>query len=114
MASKRQLQVAELIKRNFGIVLQDQGTYIYGEAFVTVTQVHVTPDLSMSKIYVSVYNTADKEAVLQLLKHHLHPLKQELSRRIRKHVRRIPDISFFLDDTLDEMYRLNELFDGLE
>ncbi len=56
--SKRQLQVAETIKRNFGIVLQQEGSYIYGsEVLVTVTSVKLTPDFSQAKIYLSVYNT---------------------------------------------------------
>jgi len=113
MASKRQLQVAELIKRNFGIVLQQEGSYIYQGAFVTVTQVQTTPDLSLCKIYLSIYNTPDKEKVLMAIEENLHPLKQELVRRIRKHVRRIPDIAVYMDDTLDEMYKLNQLFDQI-
>lgn len=114
MASKRQLQIAELIKRNFGHVLNQQGSYIYGQAFVTVTQVQTTPDLSMAKIYLSVYNVDNKDDVLIKIEKHTHSLKQELAYRIRKHVRRIPEISFFLDDTLDEMYKLNNIFDHIK
>ena len=114
MESKRQLQVAELIKRNFSIVLRDEGSYIYGaEPLVTVTQVKMTPDFNLAKIYLSVYNTDHKDGVLLVLEEHTTRLKQLLTARIRRHVRRIPDIAFFLDDTLDEMYRLNELFNRL-
>ncbi|MCB0553510.1 MAG: 30S ribosome-binding factor RbfA [Phaeodactylibacter sp.] len=114
MESKRQLQVAELIKRNFSIVLQNEGSYIYGaEPLVTVTQVKITPDFNLAKIYLSIYNTEHKQGVLLELDEHLTRLKQSLMARIRKHVRRMPDIAFFLDDTLDEMYRLNELFNRL-
>ena len=114
MASKRQEQVAELIKRNFGVVLQQEGSYIYGDAFVTVTQVQVTPDLSEAKLYISVFNTEDKEAVLQMMTNGTKKLKQSLAHRIKRHVRRIPEISIFLDDTLDEMEKLNEIFDSLD
>lgn len=114
MESKRQLQVAELIKRNFGIVLQQEGMYIYGEAFVTVTSVRITPDLSLAKIYLSVFNTENKQEVILMMRKHMHSLKQALVTRIRKHVRRIPELSFYEDETLDEMYRLNALFDGLK
>jgi ribosome-binding factor A len=114
MASKRQEQVAELIKRNFGIVLQQEGSYIYGGAFVTVTQVQVTPDLSEAKLYISVFNSENKEDVLQMMVKGTKKLKQSLAHRIKRHVRRIPDISIFLDDTLDEMHKLNEIFDNLD
>ena len=114
MESKRQLQVAEIIRRNIGIVLQQEGSYIYGnEALVTVTNVKTTPDLSQAKIYLSVYNIEDKQSVIMLLQQQQHMIKQNLVHRIKKHVRRIPQLEFYLDDTLDEMYKLNELFDDL-
>ncbi|MFK7978716.1 MAG: 30S ribosome-binding factor RbfA [Saprospiraceae bacterium] len=113
--SKRQLQVAETIKRNFGVVLQQEGSYIYGsQVLVTVTSVKLTPDFSQAKIYLSVYNTENKQAVILQMEEEYHRLKQALSTRIRKHVRRIPEFQVFLDDTLDEMYRLNALFNKLD
>jgi ribosome-binding factor A len=115
MESKRQLQVAETIKRNFGIVLQQEGSYIYGdEALVTVTNVSISPDLSYAKIYLSVYNIEDKHSIILLLEKNHHLLKQSLVNRIKRHIRRIPTLEFYLDDTLDEMYRLNELFEKLK
>ena len=115
MESKRQKQVAEIIKRNFGIVLQQEGGYIYGtEVLVTVTGVKMSPDFSISKIYLSVYNTENKQGVIMAMEAEMHRLRQSLVTRIRKHVRRIPHVQFYLDDTLDEMYRLNNLFNRLE
>ncbi len=114
METVRQKQVAELIKRNFSIVLQQEGTYIYGsEALVTVTNVKMTPDFSLAKIYISVYNTENKQEVILELEENMIRLRQSLAHRIKKQVRRIPEVAFFMDDTLDEMYRLNELFDRL-
>ncbi len=114
MESKRQRQVSELIKRNFGIVLQQEGGYVYGtDVLVTVTSVKMTPDFSLAKIYVSVYNTENKQEVILEMEENIIRLKQALTTRVKKHMRRIPDISFFLDDTLDEMYRLRQLFDRL-
>lgn len=114
METKRQLQVAELIKRNFSMVLQQEGSYIYGSApLVTVTNVKITPDFNTAKIYLSVYNTENKQAVILTMEDSYSRLHQALIRRIRKHMRRMPELSFFLDDTLDEMYRLNALFDRL-
>ncbi len=114
MEKKRQKQFSEVIKRNFGLVLFDLGRNIYDDALVTVTNVKTSPDFGQSRIYVSVYNTEDKMAVIKLLERNTHILKAELARRIRKHVRRIPQISIYLDETLDEMYRLNALFADLK
>lgn len=114
MESKRQKQVAELIKRNFGLILQQEGSYIYGsEALVTITSVKVTPDFGLAKIYLSVYNRENKQAVILEMEDQIHRLRQSLANRIKRQVRRIPNIAFYLDDTLDEMYRLNSLFDKL-
>ena len=113
MESKRQKQTAEVIRRNFGIVLQQEGPYIYGNAMVTVTNVYVSPDMSMSKIYLSVYNAEDKESIIDQIRAKDKILKKHLAARIKNHVRRIPALSFFNDDTLDEMYKLNSLFDKL-
>jgi len=96
-----------------GMVFFQEGPYIYQEALVTVTNVQVTPDMGQSKIYLSVYNTEDKNAVIELIEQQTHRLRQMLAHRIKKHVRRIPTIHFFIDETLDEMYRLNALFDNI-
>ncbi len=114
MESKRQLQVAEMAKRHFSIVMMEEGTYIYGSGImVTVTSVKMTPDLSMAKIYLSVFNTDNKQAVMLQLEDELRRLHQGLAVRLRKHLRRMPEISLFLDDTLDEMYRIDSMFDQL-
>jgi ribosome-binding factor A len=115
MESKRQLQVGELIRRNMSVVLQAEGPYIFDqEALVTVTNVRMSPDLSLAKIYLSVYNVDDKNSIIMMCDQHHHGLKQSLVHRIRKHVRRIPNIEFYLDDTLDEMERIDSLFDKLK
>lgn len=113
MASKRQLQVAELIKRNFGHILQQEGSYIYGSALVTVTKVQATPDLSLAKIYLSIYNVEDKEGVVDAINRNIHDLRHQLAYRVKKHVRRVPKISVYRDETLDEMYKLNQIFDKI-
>ena len=113
MASIRLQQVQETIKRAFSVVLQQEGKNIYGNAFVTVTKIEVSPDLSTAKIYVSVYNTENKQAVILQMEDNYYPLKQALSTRLRRHIRRIPEFQIFLDDTLDEMQKLNSIFDKL-
>ncbi len=112
--SKRQRQVSELIRRNLSMVLQQEGSYIYEDALVTVTNIVVTPDLLLAKCYLSVYNTENKQAVILLLDENKRRVQQELSQRIRKQIRRVPQIDFYLDDTLDEMFRVNNLFNKLE
>ena len=115
MASVRQSQVASTVKRHFSVVLQQEGIYIYGpEPLVTVTNVTVTPDISEAKVYLSVFNVEDKQTVLLEIEENMARLRQLFSQRIRKQVRRVPNVKVYMDDTLDEMYRLNQIFDQLE
>ncbi|MBK8656083.1 MAG: 30S ribosome-binding factor RbfA [Haliscomenobacter sp.] len=114
METIKQKQIGELVKRHFSQVLQEEGGYVYGPApLVTVTAVKVSPDLGQAKIYLSVYNTENKQAVILEMEEEKNRLKQSLASRLRKQVRRIPDVQFFLDDTLDEMFRLRDLFQRL-
>ncbi len=114
MDSKRQLQVASVIKREFSMVLQNEGPNIYGvKPLITVTNVKISPDFGIARIYLSVFNTEDKQSVILMLETELKRLRQSLGARIRKKVRKIPYLELYLDDTLDEMYRLNALFDKL-
>ena len=115
MESVRQKQAAEMVKRHFSTLLQQEGSYIYGDqVLVTVTNVKMTPDFGLAKIYLSIYNTENKQEVMLELEENIVRLRQGLAARVRKHIRRIPDIALYIDDTLDEVYRLNEVFDRLE
>ncbi len=115
METKRQKQVSELVRRHFSLMLQQEGSNIYGsQILVTVTNVVMSPDLRQAKIYLSIYNTENKQAVILKMENDYHQLKQAFHHRMRKHLRNMPDFDVYLDDTLDEMYRLNELFNGLE
>lgn len=112
--SKRMLQVAEVVKRNMSMVLMQEGTNIYGnEPMVSVTNVVMSADMGIAKVYLSIYNTENKQEVMLLLEGEIHRLRQSLAYRIKKHVRRIPRVDLYIDETIDEMEKLNKLFDKL-
>ncbi|MEO0776619.1 MAG: 30S ribosome-binding factor RbfA [Bacteroidota bacterium] len=115
METKRQRQVAEQVKRHFGMMLQQEGSLIYGsQVLVTVTNVVMSPDLRLAKVYLSVYNTDNKQAIILMLQEEHQQLRGALYHRLRRHVRFFPEFDLYLDDTLDEMYRLNQIFNSLE
>ena len=110
MESIRQKQVGELLRRYFSMILTEEGSYLYGrDKLVTVTAVKMTPDLLIAKIYISVYGTENKQEVILVLEDNHHRLRQALAAKIGRQMRRMPDIEFFLDDTIDEMYRVDAL-----
>ncbi len=111
--SKRQQQVGSIIKRHFSTVLMNEGPNIYKNVLVTVTNVVMSSDLGLAKIYLSIFGTENKQEIILELEQNIVLLRQQLARRIKSHVRRIPDIDVYLDETLDEMYRLRGVFGQL-
>lgn len=110
MESIRQKQVGELLRRYFGMILTEEGSMIYGrDKLVTVTGVKMTPDLLIAKVYISVYGTENKQEVILELEENYPRLRQALAAKIGKQMRRMPALEFFLDDTVDEMYRVEAL-----
>ncbi len=110
MESKRQQQIGKLVQQAMSEVFQVYGPEYYGRAFVTISGVRVTPDLLIARTYLSVYNVEDKEAVVKEMKNHTAAIRNRVGRKIRNKVRRIPELEFFLDDTLDSVFRLDDMF----
>ncbi len=115
MESIRQRQIAELIRRQFSMVLTAEGRYIYGsQALVTVTHVIMSPDLGLAKIYLSIFNIEPKQEVLLALEQNYARLKQELHARLKKQIRSMPEMRFYQDETVDEVYKVEALFKKYE
>ncbi|MEP6646931.1 MAG: 30S ribosome-binding factor RbfA [Saprospiraceae bacterium] len=113
METKRQKQINELIRRQFSMVLMDEGIYIFGKAMVTVTRVVVSPDLQSAKIYLSVFNADDKLEVMSGMQENNHRLRLALSAKVGKQIRRIPELNFYLDETLDEFFHMDKILSDL-
>src|SRR5688572_6998711 len=110
METKRQKQIGELLRRQLSMVLMDEGPYIFEKALVTVTRVNISPDLQNAKVYLSVFNTENKQEVMLSLEENLHRLRFALANKVGKQLRRIPELQFFLDESLDEYFKMNQLF----
>ncbi|MEO6904115.1 MAG: 30S ribosome-binding factor RbfA [Bacteroidia bacterium] len=109
MDSTRQLKVSRLIQKELGEIFQRETRLLFGNALITVTQVRVSPDLSIAKVYVSLFNTPDNAALLKLIQEHTKEIRTKLAVRIKKQVRIIPNLVFFHDDSLDYALRIDEL-----
>ena len=113
MASIRQQQVASIIKQSISDIFIRKGRDFYGHAFVTLTQVRVTPDLLIARIYISVFNIKEKQDVVDMINENGWAVRNLLGKKIRHKVRRIPELEFYLDDTLDDVYKMEKIFDKL-
>jgi ribosome-binding factor A len=115
MKGIRQKQIAELVRRNLSNQLLAEGPYIYGrEVLVTLTHVLMTPDLLIAKVYLSIWNTENKQEILLQIEEAMPRIKQAFAASLGKQLRRTPELEFFLDDTVDEMYRVNELLNKVQ
>lgn len=113
--SKKQLQISALIQKEFSTVLQQEGSFIYDpSALVTVTRVRMSHDLGIAYIYLSVFNVDYKQGVIKDLWDNLSRLRGALGKRIGSQMRRVPALKFFIDDVVDEMQRVEALFQRLE
>ena len=110
MDSRRQLKIASLIKEAFTEILARDGKSISGKAFVTVTNVTVTSDLTLTRFYLSIFGVENPDEVVQKFREHKTEIKRHLGEKLRHHLRRIPEIEFFRDETLDNAYRIEEVF----
>ena len=110
METKRQKQIGELLRRSLSMVLMEEGPYIFEGAFVTITSVKVSPDLQNAKVYLSIFNTENKQEVMLGIYENTFRLRHSLAAKVGKQIRRIPELQFFLDESLDEVFKMDQLF----
>src|SRR5206468_5976142 len=86
------------------------GLSIIEGAMVSISSVKITPDLLEARIYLSIFNAADKKSMLKKIEEKSWEVKKELASRVKHQLRRIPELKFFLDDTLDQVFKMEQLF----
>jgi ribosome-binding factor A len=111
---KRQKQVGGLIQEEINTIFQRLGLAFVNGGMVSVSSVKITPDLLEARIYLSIYNAADKTEVLKKIEDRQWEIKKELAASVKHQLRRMPELKFFLDDTLDHVFRMEELFDKIK
>ena len=107
--STRQLKVAKEIQKVMAEVIRSKGMAAFGGALVSVSGVKISPDLSVAKIYVSVFPSDKAEAVMGVLEENARALRGELGSKVAKQLRIVPEISFFLDSSLDYIEHIEKL-----
>ena len=108
-ASTRQLKVAREIQRDLSEIIRSRGMAAFGGAMVTVSEVRISPDLSIAKAFVSIFPSDRAPQVMQMLEDEKRTLRGELGRRVASQLRIVPEIDFHLDTTLDYAEHIEEL-----
>ena len=106
-ASTRQLKVAREIQKDLAEIIRGKGMAVFGG--VTVSEVRVSPDLSLAKTYVSIFPSAKAEEVMKTLNDNIKVLRGELGHLVAKQLRIVPEIVFYLDTSLDYAEHIDEL-----
>ncbi|MBS1607502.1 MAG: 30S ribosome-binding factor RbfA [Bacteroidetes bacterium] len=107
---KRQKQVGGLIQEEINDIFRRLGLSMIEGGMISISSVKITPDLLEARIYLSLFQVKDAAAVLKKIEDRAWEIKKELAARVRQQLRRIPELKFFYDDTLDNVFRMEELF----
>ena len=107
---KRQKQIGGLIQEEINTIFQRMGLTMMDGGMVSISSVKVTPDLLEARIYLSIFNAADNKAVLKKIEERSWEIKRELASHVKHQLRRIPELKFYLDDTLDHVFKMEEIF----
>ena len=108
MQETRQNRIARLLQKELAQIFQSQTRMMHG-VMVSVTRAKVSPDLSICTAYLSVFPSEKGEEILKNINRNEKTIRYELGTRIRNQVRIIPELRFFMDDSLDYIERIDEL-----
>lgn len=114
MESKRQQKFARLILKDMSEIFQKEGKNFWGSSFITITQVRMTPDLGVARIFLSVLVETERDKVLHLLKENKSAIRNFLAQKVRHQIRVIPNLEFFIDDTAEYAANITNLINSLE
>ena len=114
MTSTRQIQYAKLIQKEISSIFTKYGSNYYGNIMVTVTLVNMSPDLGVAKVYLSPFKVKDHEAFINTMNLHKSEIRNLLGRSIKNQVRIIPELIFYVDDSLDYIDKIENLFSKID
>lgn len=108
MQETRQNKISRLLQKELAEIFQSQTRQTHG-VLVSVTRVRISPDLSICTAYLSIFPSEKGEGLLENIRSNEKTIRYELGRRVRNQLRIIPELRFFLDDSLDYMEHIDEL-----
>lgn len=108
-ASTRQLKVAKELQKDLAEIIRRKGMAAFGGAMVSVTEVRISPDLSVAKVYLSVFPSGKSGEVMQTVNDNARAIRGELGHIVARQLRIVPELAFFLDSSLDYAEHIDEL-----
>ena len=108
MQETRQNKIARLLQKELSVIFQEQTRSLHG-VMVSVTRVRISPDLSICTAYLSIFPSEKSEELIKNITKNEKHIRYELGTRVRYQLRIIPELRFFIDDSLDYIERIDEL-----
>jgi ribosome-binding factor A len=110
LEGKRQKQVAGLLNQELSDIFQRLGLNMMEGGMVSIASVKITPDLFDARIYLSFFKIQDPNAALKKIEDRSWEIKRELTERVRHQLRSMPKLTFYIDDTLEYVDKIEKLF----
>jgi ribosome-binding factor A len=110
LEGKRQKQVAAVLEKDLNEIFQRKGLSMIDGGMVSIASVKITPDLFDARIYLSFFQIKDPVAALNKIQEQAWEIKKELTTRVRHQLRSMPQLTFYIDDTLDYVDKMEVLF----
>ena len=111
---KRQKQVAAVLEKELNDIFQRMGLSMIDGGMVSISSVKITPDLFDARVYLSFFKVKDPVAALNTIKEKNREIKKELTARVRHQLRSMPQLSYFWDDTLEYVDKMEKLFKDIK
>ena len=112
METNRQKKIAGILQKDLVDVLQSAARDGMKGVLISVTKVQVTADLSQAKVYLSVFPNDKRDSLLEGIKSNTSRIRHELSQRTRNQLRRVPELHFYIDDSLDYIETIDQSLRG--
>jgi len=110
LEGKRQKQVAGLLNKELSDIFQRLSLNMIDGGMVSISSVKITPDLFDARIYLSFFKVKDNQEALKKIEEHAFEIKKELTSRVRHQLRSMPKLTFYIDDTLEYVDKIEKLF----
>lgn len=108
--SKRQKQVSAVLEKEMNDIFRHLGLAVVQGVLVSISSVKITPDLAEARIYLSFFNSDNPKSTLKQIEDKNWEIKKELAQKVRHQLRIVPTLTFFIDDTLDYVDKMESLF----
>lgn len=108
METTRQAKISRLLQKELSEIFRQQTAKTHG-VIISVSAVRVSPDLSVAKVYLSVFPSEKSQELLESIKNSTKTIRYDLAQKVRYQLRKTPELAFYLDDSLDYLENIDNL-----